>query len=157
VGIIAEGASGMSMDMSGKRAGVLGGQMTENSRRTAPVPTLAIGAPVWKFDQNRREYERDEKGRASGPPIWRKHWVRYAIKSENRVNWILDDSWGDNGSRISKRDPRSAGWGFAFSEEEIDRLAWIHDNAHKLADAVRRCTDYETLHAVAALLPGGVG
>ena len=38
------------------------------------TPTPHIGMPVWVFDVNHREYERDANGKSIGGPIWRKHW-----------------------------------------------------------------------------------
>ena len=105
---------------------------------------LTVGANVWVFDPNRRVYGPDSRA-----PIWREHWVKERVIGETRVSWLITPEW--RGRKIPKREPLP--WAILASEEEIEHRAWIEANAHKLADEVRRCRDYDTLQAVAKLFP----
>lgn len=100
----------------------------------------AIGDTIWIFDQNRCFYKPGEKG----GPIWREHWRPEIITGETRVSWVTQ--WG---AKINKKAP---GNGVAFSQEQIDRAAFVHDNAHVIAGRVRQCRDYDLMKAIADLL-----
>jgi len=110
------------------------------------MSTVGIGSPVWIFDSNHRVYPPREKGGLSSGPIWREHWVKRKIVAETSRSWITD-YWG---RKIPKKgaDPRV----IAFSEEEITRAAWVHDNAHKIARVVGVSNDFEQLQAIAKLI-----
>jgi hypothetical protein len=104
---------------------------------------------IWYFDQNRRIYPRDANGRPFGSPIWREHWVKLQIVGETSRSWV---------PRFGKKIPKSEAVRkenrmsqYAFSEEEIDRLAFIQ-NRHRIATKVSNCQDYETLRKVAELI-----
>lgn len=98
---------------------------------------------VWVFDINARTYEIDANGRATGAPIWRAHWREMEIVGETKVSWVT--SWG-------KKIPKKGGRGIAFSQDEIDRQAYMKDHRHRIADRVSRLDDYETMRAVAKLV-----
>lgn len=98
---------------------------------------------VWVFDSNRRVYRRDEDGRPYGGPIWREHWRRHEIVGETTRSWITK-----HGTKI----PKKGGYGIAFTEEEIDRAAYIQDNRHRIADRVLRLDDHDTLKRIAELV-----
>jgi hypothetical protein len=98
---------------------------------------------VWIFDTNRRVYERDENGRAKGGPIWRDHWKEIPIVGETRVSWV---------SRYGDKIPKKGGYGIAFSEEEIDRAAFVQEHRSKIVRVLERCQDYDTLIKVAGVL-----
>lgn len=102
---------------------------------------------VWIFDINRRIYKPKEPGRlySSGPPIWREHWRKRAITGETKRSWITE-----YGQKIPKKDadPRA----FCFSEEEIDRMAWIVDNRHRLARHIESLLDFEKMKQIAEIV-----
>ena len=106
---------------------------------------IGIGSTVWVFDINRRRYTKPEPGRLWGSIIWRDHWGPHKIVSETSRSWVLN-----SGTKVPKRgaDPSL----FAFSEADIDRRAWIEDNAHKIERAVGRVRDFHTLQKVAELI-----
>jgi hypothetical protein len=47
-----------------------------------------------------------------------------------------------------KQIPKSGGNGYAFSEDDIDRMAFV-EQRWAIAEKVRYCTDYETLKRIA--------
>ena len=101
---------------------------------------------VWIFDINRRIYPPREPGRIfSGSPIWREHWRKRAITGETKRSWITEC-----GQKIPKRGavPRS----FCFSEEEIDRMAWVVDNRHRLARCVENLLDFDKMKQIAEIV-----
>jgi hypothetical protein len=110
-----------------------------------------IGDPIWMFDINHRVYRRDKDGRAYGGPIWREHWRKYLIIGENRVSWLVGY---DHSSRVIEKCPKKnhnpQKW--AFSEQEIDNAAWVHEHRYPIAEAVRGCSDHAVLKQVAALV-----
>ena len=93
----------------------------------------------WIFDEYRRRYKVNEKGRLFGPPIWREHWIKVNIVGETLRSWVTD-----YGLKI----PKKGGRGYAFSEAEIDRMAFV-EQRWEIAESVRSCTDYEKLKLVA--------
>jgi hypothetical protein len=106
-----------------------------------------VGDAIWIFDINRRVYPRDADGRATGGPIWREHWKLHVIVGETSRSWLTD-----YGNKIAKRgtDPSLV----LFSEAEIDRAGWVHDNAIKISRRVWACDDFEKLKAIEAILAG---
>ena len=97
----------------------------------------------WIFDENRRRYKTDEKGRSIGGPIWREHWVKVKIVGETRRSWVTN--------YYDRKVPKKGGRGYAFSEEDIDRMAFI-EQRRRIGEAVGYCTDYETLKRIADMV-----
>ena len=101
---------------------------------------------VWVFDENRRVYRKDKDGKSLGAgPIWREHWREMKITGETSRSWITE--WD---RKIPKKgfNPRFV----CFSEEEIDRNAWIKENRNKIARVIERHNDYDLLQKVAQLI-----
>ena len=96
----------------------------------------------WIFDINRRVYEKDEHGRSIGGPIWREHWVKVEVVGETSRSWITN---------FDRRVPKKGGQGYAFSQEEIDRNAFV-EKRYSISNAVRMCTDYDTLKKIADII-----
>lgn len=121
---------------------------------------MKVGDKVWVFEENRRRYKQDEKGRSVGGPIWREHWVERTVIGENRINFLISiwsvnreipSEWDlKNAIRVPKKGPMP--WGIVASEEELDRKAWFHDNHYKIKEAVGQVYDYDTLKKVAELI-----
>lgn len=124
----------------------------------APVEGLKVGSLLWQFDANRRVYRKDGKGRSIGSPSWREHWQQVEIVSETRMSWLIDTpgsgylSWSS--MKIAKKDFRDGKCpsGYALSEEQIDREAWVCGNAYHLGQLVARCGDYDTLKKIAEMV-----
>lgn len=114
---------------------------------SAILEQIGIGSPVWVFDGNNRVYPPAPAGKlwASGGPIWREHWVLRKIVDENSRSWILN-----SGTKVPKKNPDLRM--VAFSQEQIDKAVWVHENRYKISHAVERLADYETLHKVAELI-----
>lgn len=108
---------------------------------------VGIGSTVWLFNINRRVYRERKPGEiyASGAPIWREHWVPHLIVGETARSWVLE-----YGRKVPKKgaDPRCV----SFSSEEINRAAYVHENAPKIGDKVRRIADADLLRKVADLI-----
>ena len=107
---------------------------------------IVIGQTVWKFDINRRVY-----GQNKAAPIWREHWREMVIIGETRRSWLVGYSGSTSThDKIPKNDVNPRLW--AFSSADISRRAWVNDNCHRIAEAVRRCNDCDTLSKIDALL-----
>ena len=98
---------------------------------------------LWLLDQNFRVYHKDENGRAYGGPIWRCHWREYEVVSETKRSWII---------KFGKKVPKAGGYGIAFSQDEIDKLAFIEENHNAIAEMVRGLNDYDMLCKVAGIV-----
>jgi hypothetical protein len=104
-----------------------------------------VGDTIWIFDANRRTYAKDARGCSVGGPIWREHWRPEKITGENSRSWVIG-IWDK--TKIPKKGP----WhGVAFSQAEIERAAFVHDHAYKIAEAVRRL-GYDDLIKVAEIV-----
>lgn len=80
---------------------------------------------VWKFDINRRKYE---KG-SMGPPIWREHWGKHKIVGENRVSYLLEHG----GGKVPKKPNDQT---HVFDEAYLDELVWAHENRQRIREAI---------------------
>lgn len=108
------------------------------------VNKAATEAPthVWVFEANRRIYVAGQPG-----PVWREHWVRYAVTGETSRSWLLE-----GGRKVpKKRNELQRGW-IAFSESEIDALQWLELHKYRIVRFVEACRDPATLQAIAKLI-----
>ena len=105
--------------------------------------SVGVGSAVWVFDINRRRYHAD-KSLGQGP-IWREHWDKQEIVGETTRSWITNRHY-----KIPKKgaDKRT----FSFSEEEINRAAFVYEHRYKISDAVNRTHDYEKLLRIAEIV-----
>ena len=105
-----------------------------------------VGDTVWVFNENRRIYARDEKGKSlGGGPIWREHWEKGEILSETSRSWVLR-----YGEKVPKKghDPRK----YAFSLADIEDQAFVHENRYRISMAVSRNTDAAKLRTIDLIL-----
>lgn len=109
---------------------------------------MRIGAPVWIFDANHRVYRRDEKGRSSGGPIWREYWRKREVTGETSRSWIVGEHYAQRKIPKTGEQPHDVCW----SEEEIERRAYVEENSHRIADKVRHVRDHEVLKKIAELI-----
>lgn len=103
-----------------------------------------IGDSVWLFDVNRRVYV-DEGGNRLSSPIWLHHWRECKIVGETSRSWILD--------YFNKKVPKK-GYNaktICFSEEELIREAWAHNNRYHITEAIRGL-NAEKLKEVASVI-----
>lgn len=114
--------------------------------------TVKVGDPIWRFDHNRRVYRKNEHGDSVGGPIWRERWRRDEIVGETARSLLVGPQWCQ--TKLPKSAFRDGGCppGWALSEEHIDRLAWVHENAYRLGAVVQRLGDYEKLRAIAEIV-----
>jgi hypothetical protein len=82
----------------------------------------------WIFDKYRERY------------TWRENWIKVEIVGETAKSWVTN--------YFERKVPKKGGNGYAFCEAEIDRLAFIEQRC-EIGEAVKRCTDYETLQRIA--------
>jgi hypothetical protein len=115
-----------------------------------------IGHRVWFFDENRRVYRRDAKGKAVGCPIWREHWRPAVVCGETPRYFLVGHSLDSNVTlanclaKIPKKGvpPKDV----LFDEAEIDRRAWVKRHSILLANKLRTIECAETLRKVADLI-----
>ncbi len=95
----------------------------------------------WFFDENKRVYKYID-GKYAGGPIWREHWTKVEIVGETSRSWVTS---------CGKKVPKAGGRCYAFSQEDIDRMYFV-EKRWAIANAVERCTDYDTLKAIADMV-----
>jgi hypothetical protein len=104
-------------------------------------------AEIWAFQPERRIYPKPAPGQKQSQfaaPIWREHWVKTKIVGQSPRNWI-----GEYGSKYAKADQ---GIRWVHTEKEVNDLAWVNDNAHKIAECVRRLKDAQSMREIARIL-----
>lgn len=106
---------------------------------------MKVGDTVFQFDQNLRVYPRNEKGNTLGGPIWREHWRKVKVIGETSRSWII----GYSDVKIPKNKPLP--WGICIDEKELDKRAWVNDNAHKISEKMRKIP-FELLATVAEII-----
>lgn len=102
-----------------------------------------INKECWIFDSNHRVYPPNRLS-ISGSPIWRKHWVKHTIVSENSRSWITNF-----GAKVPKKNPPNS---VCFSEAEIDKREWVHKHAMRIGSEVGRFAEYDVLQEIASLI-----
>lgn len=104
---------------------------------------MKVGDTIWRFNGNRRIYQ---KGQSA--PVWREHWEPRLVIGQTTRSWLVGYEYKPTKVPKHGADPRV----WAFSEAELDRLAWVMDNRHQIARRVDTCYDYDTLQAIHHLL-----
>lgn len=99
--------------------------------------TLKVGEFVWLFDINYRVYPE-----GGGGPIWRGHWRKTEIEAITSRSYIV------RGGHMKL--PLKGK--YITTEQELDELCFVNDNAYKIGQRVRDCRDYATLRAIENLL-----
>ena len=93
---------------------------------------MKVGDKIWHFDMNRRVYRETPTGMYAGGPIYRHYWHEVEIKSETSRSWVTN-----YGKAPKKGDHQ----GWAFTDAEMEDNVFVNDNAHRTAEAVRKCKD----------------
>ena len=114
--------------------------------------TLKVGDAVWIFDINHRVYAKsaEDIARHGRGPIWREHWVKHTITGETSRSWLCGPSWKPDAIKVPKKG--ASAYSVAFSEEDIERRAWIERHARELGEHVSRSQDYALLRHIADLV-----
>ncbi len=105
---------------------------------------LKLGSSVWKFDEYRSRR------------TWRDGWTEHKIVGETRVSWLVGEGYAQ--FKIAKRDPgarKSNGFGsraLAFSQAEIDDIAWVNEHRYKIYRLVEYIHDAAVLRQIARLV-----
>ncbi len=113
------------------------------------LDTVKIGDPAWIFDVNRRVYRKGPDGKSlGGGPVWREHWIKREVTAETSRSWIIGPEYAM--TKVPKKGPVPPD--VCFSEEEIDRQAFIQENGYRIGERVGRLNDYTKLKQIAELI-----
>lgn len=107
-----------------------------------------VGQRVWSFDENRRVYPKNERGKSFGAPIFAEHF------REKKVLGIVGKSYLiglPDGGLAEKVSFASAERCYYDDQGREDRM-WLDDSRHKVARMVECCRDTAVLRQVAALI-----
>lgn len=111
------------------------------------MPRFTARQRIWRFDENRREYEHDADGRTFGGPIYEKHFVEYrVIAIEARSYLIQRSSPHKERIGISKADRE-----FYGDEDKLNNI-WMNHHRYKVQNAVGKCKDVAILRKVAEIV-----
>jgi hypothetical protein len=117
---------------------------------------MKIGDIVYVFDSNHRVYpeKKPGEGYSHSGPIYKEHFRPHRIIGETSSSWLVGfehDGYQDLNNRYvtkhSKKEPHNG----LYTAEQIDEQVYIHENAHKIQDAMRN-VDYATLKKIAELI-----
>ena len=112
---------------------------------------MKVGDTIYRFDQNRREYRRNDEGRSFGAPIWIKHWYEEVIRGETKVSWLVGSQYHPD--KINKkRLAANELYGYSATWGRVQELAWINDNRNRIGELCKRQGDIAKLKAIAKIL-----
>jgi hypothetical protein len=97
-----------------------------------------IGKTIWIFDVNRRVYK--ESRNAS---VWIEHWRPLEVIGETSRSWLT--------SYFKTKIPKKGGRGIAFTWDEVEKAAWVHNNGYKISQTITKL-DYDKLKIVAEVI-----
>jgi len=109
--------------------------------------TLKIGDPVWIFNENNRVYPPGPS--ISHAPIYREHWMKFSVIGETSRCYIVGVCTFES-MKLHKKGPVPPGVALSLNEVEAD--CWVHDNSHRISDAVGRLRDYSALKRIDEIL-----
>lgn len=105
---------------------------------------IKVGDKFYMFDENRRIYRRDEKGKAIGSPTFRGHFYEVTIEGETSRSWITNYGL--------TKVPKSAPFPPLYTEEMIATEEFVKEHGYSISEAVRKCRDHNTLKKIAAIV-----
>lgn len=116
---------------------------------------IRIGATLYRFDFNRRVYQRSPDGRTNGPPIYAEHFERGEVIGETPRSWICSlKGWGE--FKVNKKTMLESGKGYSpfrwYTEGERADEIWLKENRHALSARIANCRSVAALKAVALAL-----
>lgn len=112
---------------------------------------IVVGSVVYRFDINRRVYEKNAEGKAVGGPIYREYFRKYYIIGEEGRSWIYsstpDGPYHQN-NKIGKTKAKDV----FYSEAEVDRQCWMEYHRYRICRAVELCRDVAKIKAIAEII-----
>lgn len=103
---------------------------------------MRVGDPVWRL---RDRWTANASGR----------WEALAVIGETSRSFIVGVAGSTHElAKLSKAVLRDGACpdGWAISEEQVERDAWVHEHAYRITELAGRVADYETLREIAALI-----
>lgn len=104
--------------------------------KTTKSNQLKVGSPIWVFDAKYHWVK-----------SYKCHWIKYEIIGETRASWLYGPE-----SRPYKLPKKGPHHGILFSEEDVEKECFVHDNAYRLSDLVRRNANYEQLKEIERIM-----
>ncbi len=110
---------------------------------------IKIGDTLYRFDENRRVYERGPDGRTSinSKLIYRGHFAPITVIGETSRSWICGNEYFQ-----IKRPKSGRGNSLIFTEDEMEQRIYIKENAHKIVWRVQCLEDANKLKAIAEIV-----
>lgn len=103
-----------------------------------------VGDTCYWFDENKRDYKRDENGRSIGGPIYKAHFRAEKIVGETSRSWIV-------GKWLQRKIPKATGVGI-YDEKMVDDDCWVHSYSYRISDKVSRLDDADLLRKIAEII-----
>ena len=97
---------------------------------------LKIGDTIYRFDINRRVYQKDANGRATGSPIYREHFSAHRIDGETKFSWLAD-GFKINKKTMHENVPNYSGHQW-YTADEMEGAVWMHEHRHQIMRAIER-------------------
>lgn len=118
---------------------------------------LRIGSTVWALDENCRIY-RDDDGRESRSPIFRKSFVPCTIYGETGKSWLLQGNRGQLFKLDKKTLQLREGGKFGLwkrvwlTQADVDDEVFLHDHRGPISCAVLACQNGAVLRTIRNIL-----
>lgn len=93
---------------------------------------MKVGDHIYRFDINRRVYERKPGKKYGGRIIYREHWQELSITGETSRSWLVQRFSGDRSPLKVPKKGAHRGW--AFSKEEVEMDVFLNEAMPKIRD-----------------------
>lgn len=115
------------------------------------LKSLSVGDEVYIYDENHMVYEKNASGKSFGGPIYREYFVRKIITKETTKSWMVEN-WIKASKKSGEYKNERSGIDLIYGAEEVEEKIYVHDNAWRLGDAVRRCNSADKLRRIKEIL-----
>jgi len=95
---------------------------------------IGIGTKLYRFNENRRVYKRDDNKRAIGGPIYAEHFEPIEIHGETKVSWLCGPEY--DVAKVNKKEIQTGRAGNYFTAEGMSDNIWLKHHRHRIRDLV---------------------
>ena len=100
---------------------------------------LKVGDTIWRFDINRRKYDKPGIG---GHTIYREHFEPHEIGGETKQSWLITDGYGI--VKVNKKTLYEAGGRYVghqwYTRGSMEDAVWAHEHKQKIFALVERAS-----------------
>lgn len=120
-----------------------------------------LGLKLWKYDSTLRNYVHDDGTRSSGP-IFIKAWRQVEVIADTSRSWFIGRPRGENEAppgdwelKNAHKLPKKESFeehGYLRTWQEVEDMAWVHENAYQIGKTVGNVKDRSKLEAILKII-----